>query len=307
MQLQQTRRKTHRVPTSFIAYCRQYDMNEIATKVFNLSKGGIGIKTNYPISPKERLAVAFDIPDTTNIVSVTGEVAWRQSRRDVLKMGEPVYTAGIKFLTLDEPSRSLISDYIETGGVTMKQRDKIETLEADFEVDYSDEEGYSVQSKNKKNGFAGKPPGKRVFSFLAGALAVVVIFLIAGFFLHTSNVDSVIKLRSLENRVKQLENRSSRIDWIEAKLDQVEEKNKQFTTFMDTFRKLETPPKISTAQTSEKPTKAVYHEVVAGETIYGISRRYGLTVDELRRLNKLEPEATIYPAQRLLVRPASDR
>ena len=287
-------------------------MNEIATKVFNLSKGGIGIKTNYPISPKERLAVAFDFPDTTNIVSVTGEVAWRQSRRDVLKMGEPVYTAGIKFLTLDEPSRSLISDYIETGGVTMKQRDKIETLkgdfietlEADFEVDYSDEEGYSVQSKNKKNGFAGKPPGKRVFSFLAGALAVVVIFLIAGFFLRTSNVDPVIKLRSLENRVKQFENRSSRIDWIEAKLDQVEEKNKQFTTFMDTFRKLETPPKISTAQTSEKPTKAVYHEVVAGETLYSISRRHSLTVEELRRLNQLKSGEIIHPKQILLVRPA---
>lgn len=307
MQPQQTRRKTHRVPTSFVAYCRQYDMNEIATKVFNLSTGGIGIKTNYPISPKERLAVAFDIPDTTNIVSVTGEVAWRQSRRDVLEMREPVYTAGIKFLTLDEPSRSVISDYIETGGVTMKQKDKIETLEADLEVDFSDEEGYSVRSKNKKNGVAGKPPGKRVVSFLAGALAVVVIFLIAGFFLRTSNVDSVIKLRSLENRIKQLENRSYRIDWVEAKLEQIEEKNKQFTTFMDTFRKLETPPKINTAQASEKQTKAVYHEVVAGETLYGISRRYGLTVDELRRLNKLEPEATIYPAQRLRISPADNQ
>ena len=216
---------------------------------------------------------------------------------------------------LDEPSRSLISDYIETGGVTMKQRDKIETLkgdfietlEADFEVDYSDEEGYSVQSKNKKNGFAGKPPGKRVFSFLAGALAVVVIFLIAGFFLRTSNVDSVIKLRSLENRVKQLENRSDRIDWIEAKLEQIEEKNKQFTTFMDTFRKLETPPKISTAQTPEKQTKAIYHEVLAGETLYGIGLRYGIKVDELRRLNKLEPEATIYPEQKLLIRPAGNQ
>jgi LysM repeat protein len=262
-------------------------MNEIATKVFNLSTGGIGIKTNYPISPKERLAVAFDIPDTTNIVSVTGEVAWRQSRRDVLEMREPVYTAGIKFLTLDEPSRSVISDYIETGGVTMKQKDKIETLEADLEVDFSDEEGYSVRSKNKKNG--------------------VVIFLIAGFFLRTSNVDSVIKLRSLENRIKQLENRSYRIDWVEAKLEQIEEKNKQFTTFMDTFRKLETPPKINTAQASEKQTKAVYHEVVAGETLYGISRRYGLTVDELRRLNKLEPEATIYPAQRLRISPADNQ
>ena len=315
MQLQRTRRKAQRVPASFIAYCGQADLNEVATKVFNLSTGGMGIKTNYPISPKENLAVAFHIPDTTNMVSVTGEVAWRQFHRDVLEIGEPVYTAGIKFLTLDEPSRSLISDYIETGGVTMKQEDKIETLkgdfietlEADFEVDFSDEEGYSVQSNNKKNGFAGKPPGKRVFSFLAGALAVVVIFLIAGFFLRTGNVDPVIKLRSLENRVKQLENRSYRIDWIEAKLDQIEEKNKQFTTFMDTFRKLETPPKISTAQTPEKQTRAAYHEVVAGETLYGISRRYGLTVDELRRLNKLELEATIYPTQRLLISPADDQ
>jgi LysM repeat protein len=114
-------------------------------------------------------------------------------------------------------------------------------------------------------------------------------------------------LRSLENRVKQLENRISRIDWIEARLDQIEEKNKQFTTFVDTFRKLETPPKTSTAQTSEKPTKAVYHEVVAGETLYGIGRRYGLTVDELRRLNNLEPEATIYPKQKILISPAGNQ
>jgi LysM repeat protein len=241
------------------------------------------------------------------MVIVTGEVAWRQSHRDVLKMGEPVYTAGIKFLTLNEPSKSLISDYIETGEEVMNHEDKDDTLELDFEEDSPIEEEHSGRREEKENWFAGKLPSKSVFSFLAGALGVVVIFLFAGFFLRTSNVDSVIKLRSLENRVKQLENSSYRIDWIEAKLEQVEKKNKQFTTFMDTFRKLETPPKISTAQTSEKQTKAVYHDVVAGETLYGISRRYGLTVDELRRLNKLEPEATIYPAQRLLISPADNQ
>jgi LysM repeat protein len=282
-------------------------MNEIATKVFNLSMGGIGIKTNYPISPKEQLAVAFDIPETTKMVIVTGEVAWRQSHRDVLKMGEPVYTAGIKFLTLNEPSKSLISDYIETGEEVMNHEDKDDTLELDFEEDSPIEEEHSGRREEKENWFAGKLPSKSVFSFLAGALGVVVIFLFAGFFLRTSNVDSVIKLRSLENRVKQLENSSYRIDWIEAKLEQVEKKNKQFTTFMDTFRKLETPPKISTAQTSEKQTKAVYHEVVAGETLYGIGRRHGIKVDELRNLNKIEPDEIIYPKQRLLIRPASDR
>ena len=142
-------------------------MNEIATKVFNVSKGGIGIKTNYPISPKERLAVAFDIPDTTNIVSVTGEVAWRQSRRDVLKMGEPVYTAaGIKFLTLDEPSRSLISDYIETGGEVMNHEDEVDSLVLDFEEDSPIEEEYSARREDKENWFAGKLPGKIGFSLL---------------------------------------------------------------------------------------------------------------------------------------------
>jgi len=172
----------------------------------------------------------------------------------------------------------------------MNHEDEVDSLVLYFEEDSPIEEEYSARREDKEGWFAGKLPSKSVFSFLAGALAVVVIFLIAGFFLRTSNVDSVIKLRSLENRIKQLENRSYRIDWIEAKLEQIEEKNKQFTTFMDTFMKLETPPKISTAQTSEKQTKAVYHEVVAGETLYGISRRYGLTVDELRRLNKLEPD-----------------
>jgi LysM repeat protein len=114
-------------------------------------------------------------------------------------------------------------------------------------------------------------------------------------------------MRSLERRIKQLEERLYRLDWTEADLEQVEEKNKQFNTFIDTFRTLETPSKSSIAQTAEKQTKAVYHEVLPGETLYGISRRHGITVDELRRLNKLEPEAIIYPKQRLLIRPASDR
>jgi len=304
MQPQQTRRKTQRVPTSFVAYCLQDDLNEVATKVFNLSRGGMGIKTNYPISFKEQLSVVFHIPKTTNMVTVTGEVAWRQSRRDALKVGEPLYTAGFKFLTLGEPSRSYISDYVATGGEVMNHKDKVDTLELDFEKDSPTEEEYSSQRENKEKWFAGKLHGKSVLSFLIGALTVGLAFLMAGFFLRSSNVDPEIQLRSLENRIKQLEDRGHTIDWIEARLEQIEEQNKQFITFMDTLRIIETPPKISTVQTSEKQTEAVYHEVVAGDTLYSISRRYGLTVDELRSLNKIEREAIIHPAQRLLIRPA---
>jgi LysM repeat protein len=46
-----------------------------------------------------------------------------------------------------------------------------------------------------------------------------------------------------------------------------------------------------------------YHQVLAGETLYRISLKYGLTVEELRRINKISPEAVIYVGQRLRVSP----
>jgi hypothetical protein len=183
----------------------------------------------------------------------------------------------------------------------MNQRDKIDTLEADFEVDYSDKEGYSARRKNMENRLAGKLPGKIGFSLLIGAVILGLFVLVAVLFPRSSNVDSGNRMRSLERRIKQLEERLYRLDRIEANLEQIGEKNKQFTTFIDTFRTPETPSKRSTAQTSEKQTKAIYHEVLAGETLYRISLRYNITVDELRRLNKLESEAT------LLIRPAGNQ
>ncbi|MGB4631445.1 MAG: LysM domain-containing protein, partial [Tepidanaerobacteraceae bacterium] len=45
---------------------------------------------------------------------------------------------------------------------------------------------------------------------------------------------------------------------------------------------------------------ANYHVVQPKETLWGISRLYGLTVDELFRLNNLQSDL-IHPGQRLLV------
>ena len=45
------------------------------------------------------------------------------------------------------------------------------------------------------------------------------------------------------------------------------------------------------------------HEVAAGETLYSISRNYGLTVTELLKYNGLAEGATIYPGQKLVTSP----
>ncbi len=49
----------------------------------------------------------------------------------------------------------------------------------------------------------------------------------------------------------------------------------------------------------QKEAISRYHLVRSGDTLWGIGRRYGLTVEELRRLNQLEPGTAIYPDQKL--------
>ena len=48
--------------------------------------------------------------------------------------------------------------------------------------------------------------------------------------------------------------------------------------------------------------KPRYHLVKQGETLYGISHRYGLTVDELRRLNNLNADDVISPGNIFIIR-----
>lgn len=48
-----------------------------------------------------------------------------------------------------------------------------------------------------------------------------------------------------------------------------------------------TTPRPTSPTTTVPPVSRQFHAVVAGETLYGISRRYGLTVEQLKQLNKL--------------------
>jgi LysM repeat protein len=57
------------------------------------------------------------------------------------------------------------------------------------------------------------------------------------------------------------------------------------------------------AKQKQKEIKSTVHKVQAGETLYRISRRYGLTIDQLLKYNKLTPETKIYPGQELKLAP----
>ena len=64
--------------------------------------------------------------------------------------------------------------------------------------------------------------------------------------------------------------------------------------------KVRIPANRSVVVPNEK-SKVKYHEVSSGETLYSIGKRYGISVDQMQRLNDLGTKETIYPGQALVV------
>ena len=58
----------------------------------------------------------------------------------------------------------------------------------------------------------------------------------------------------------------------------------------------------ASTQASSDSTAANTHTIVAGDTLWGISRKYGTTVDKLCELNGLKASSLIYPGQVIKVK-----
>ena len=112
MQTYQAKRKGLRMPASFPVRCQQADSKKLGGNAINLSTGGIGLSTNSPIKIREQLSVELRVLDTPGPVSVSGEVVWSQFHYDTPEEGDTLFTAGIKFLTVERSFRGLLYDYL---------------------------------------------------------------------------------------------------------------------------------------------------------------------------------------------------
>ena len=108
---QRARRESQRVPVSVIVRCQRADRTKVGGKAYNLSTGGVAIKTNYPIRINDRFTVEFSVPTRESSITAEGEIVWRRFHGDSPGRNETLYTAGIKFLKLDEASRNLVREY----------------------------------------------------------------------------------------------------------------------------------------------------------------------------------------------------
>ena len=109
---EQQRRKSHRVPVSFLVFCQQAELVSIVAEAYNLSTEGIAIKTSYPIANNEKLGMEFLIPNRSSPFRLLGEVMWRQFTRDTKGQQKTLFSAGIKFTHIEDSIHSAIEQYL---------------------------------------------------------------------------------------------------------------------------------------------------------------------------------------------------
>jgi LysM repeat protein len=178
---------------------------------------------------------------------------------------------------------------------------------------------------------------KSIMPFVIGGLGLVVLVVMFVIILsRPKNIVDQEYLQSLETRMQQIEKKLATIGVMdqtierlgkqEQDLGRLDKKTDRFestvTTQIDQIIKelgalhqkisqnsATAAPQPKTAgkkqPVASKKAKATiqFHQVQAGDTLYRISRRYGLSIEQLRAYNDLAANAAIYPGQKLKLNP----
>jgi LysM repeat protein len=166
---------------------------------------------------------------------------------------------------------------------------------------------------------------------IIGAVVLVLILITISIF-RGGEGDSAGKIQELEARIAQIEEKIAKMDWIEKSVTRIGAQEQNFGMLSERVERFEAsvkkelsevsqqlkalrqkpaasstakPAAVSSSASTPKVAAPKTHTVQAGETLFGISRNYGLTVEQLRSLNRLSDSDTIQPGQKLVVAPAT--
>ena len=206
---------------------------------------------------------------------------------------------------------------------------------------YYEDDGYASikENKAKKKALISGIPLRYLFWGLGIA---VVIFLILEMGSILNGPADLARIDALETKIERLEQKLEKVDGVDEKVTRIWEQAKSFETFKTRFDRSEASMSLrmdhlamsldalqkktnETMQQIDKLEKAAVshqnaprkapvktramaktHTVAAGDTLYSISRRYNLTLEELRSINKLPKGAVIHVGQVLVVSTAGN-
>lgn len=177
---------------------------------------------------------------------------------------------------------------------------------------------------------------------IAGGGLLVAVIVVLMFLSGSPKSAEKDQIKSIETRLKQIEEKLAKLEWIDTGMARLDRKEKDFAGLAERMTQMESslnrridqlgkeaarpgakhepataktesaPPRPEAAPAksapasakAEKDSKAKVHVVEKGETLYGISRRYGIPADQLFKLNHLSPKDPIRVGQKLVLGPA---
>jgi LysM repeat protein len=145
-------------------------------------------------------------------------------------------------------------------------------------------------------------------SYIFWSVRVLMLLAVVPFLLGCGNKDNTelinainTRLDMIEERLLQLEKTTQTIPLLESQLTGLQE------SVIKLDRLVAAKPEVQplTDKKSIPQTKARYHVVRRGDTLYQIAQEYGVSMQELIHLNNLTKTQTIYPGQKLMLAPGN--
>ena len=189
---------------------------------------------------------------------------------------------------------------------------------------FDDEDIQELNREDYYDDHAGMFRKKYLTPVTIGSAGIIVIVILLVIFLSGPKdvVDSG-QLQSLETKIQQLEKKLASIGVMDQALDRLGKQEQKLNLISERFDRFNLTvttqidqiikelgalhQKSSQApqpvKTDQKQTISKFHQVRAKETLWSISRQYGLTLDQLRSYNNISPKATILPGQKLKLTP----
>jgi LysM repeat protein len=194
--------------------------------------------------------------------------------------------------------------------------------ELEINHEWSDDQDYSPKRRFMRSGHTG---------FLRILLAVLLILVFLGgifYFLSRQSTDDETNLlqsklanleqktSSLEKQITELQGKVSTLgpdpallQQLDALAQKVEALEKQPAAGIKAKPSTPSKPAAETKAKSPAPSKPAastekqYHTVQKGDTLYRISKKYGISVEDLRKLNDLSGDQALRAGQKLQVSP----
>lgn len=198
-----------------------------------------------------------------------------------------------------------------------------------------DEDEYPFWEKRKKFSLSDSLFKKIKMPFILMAAGLIVLLVV--FFISVTGRDDNIeisRIESIEKRLGSLEDRVFKVEGAGIQTEGVGQQDEKIEALQDKVLQLETDitsrmdrlssdlSKLSkktsaSAQAAPAPQKKtpakkaasqpLYHQVRSGDTLFGIGKKYGISVAEIRKLNNLSSRKVIHPGQKLIVGPSKAR